>query len=312
MGEAKVSLAANRLPTVPTWNANKMPLASGLADSVASLRGEMAGMLDEPDYDSATVRDWLVENYLISATNAHAVVSHFENQRILSEVPTDTNLLIELFRGQEDSDDEGKLHFFFHTLIGRSANDALSRIICHRLKRAVGGNALATIDDYGFLLTVRDYQELDLSGWKDLFRRDDAEDDLRSALESSQLVKWQFRGVAQTGLMVPRNLPGKERQLRQIRWSAEILFKVLEQREPNHPLLIQTYREAMHTFLDTNRALGLLDKASNLDWKLIEVPAVTPFSFGLYASKIKESMMMESPEEAIERLYQSFKKNSEN
>ena len=40
-----------------------------------------------------------------------------------------------------------------------------------------------------------------------------------------------------------------------------------------------------------------------MDWELVEVPAVSPFAFGLYASKIKESMMMETPEEAIERLY---------
>ena len=30
---------------------------------------------------------------------------------------------------------------------------------------------------------------------------------------------------------------------------------------------------------------------------------VTPFSFGIYVSKIKEGMMMEDPEEAIERLF---------
>jgi ATP-dependent Lhr-like helicase len=30
---------------------------------------------------------------------------------------------------------------------------------------------------------------------------------------------------------------------------------------------------------------------------------VTPFSFGIYVSKIKEGMMMEDPEDAIERLF---------
>ena len=41
---------------------------------------------------------------------------------------------------------------------------------------------------------------------------------------------------------------------------------------------------------------------------LMEVPAVSPFAFGLYASKIKEGMMMESPEEAIERLYREMQR----
>ncbi|MDP5006771.1 MAG: hypothetical protein NWQ35_13010, partial [Verrucomicrobiales bacterium] len=87
------------------------------------------------------------------------------------------------------------------------------------------------------------------------------------------------------------------------RWSADILFKVLAQHEPDHPLLEQAVHEAKHTFLDLDRAIIFLDEVGKIDWELVEVPAVSPFAFGLYASKIRESMMMETPEEAIERLY---------
>jgi Lhr-like helicase len=43
---AKVTEAAGALPTVPRWNANKMPLASGLAAAVVRLRSELAHLLD--------------------------------------------------------------------------------------------------------------------------------------------------------------------------------------------------------------------------------------------------------------------------
>ena len=33
-----------------------------------------------------------------------------------------------------------------------------------------------------------------------------------------------------------------------------------------------------------------------MQWRFIEVPVVTPFSFGMYASRIKEGMMLEDPE----------------
>src|SRR5205085_12095638 len=127
-------------------------------------------------------------------------------------------MLVELYREGRHS------HFFFHSLIGRSANDALSRIVALRVKERIGGNALATIDDYGFLLTLRRFQELPLSDLQACFGRAEAERDLNTALRASQLVKWQFRGVAQTGLMVPRNLPGKKRKQKQLSWSAEVLF----------------------------------------------------------------------------------------
>ncbi|MCP5551592.1 MAG: helicase, partial [Akkermansiaceae bacterium] len=302
VGEIFVENAAGRLPTVPAWNANKMPLASGLAREVRALRGEIDRRLDAGD-DRLT--DWLAERWNLSKTNAFAVVEHFENQRLLSEIPTEDRMLVEAFRDEESDPD--RVHYFFHTLIGRAANDALSRILSHRVKVAVGGNALVTIDDHGFLLSLRGFQEMGVEEWRELFRASGAAEDLAAALEGSQLVKWQFGGVAQTGLMVPRNLPGAERKLRQIRWSADILFKVLSEHEPDHPLLRQAYREATHTFLDFEGARAFLETAGDLDWRFVEVPAVTPFSFGIYASKIREGMMMEDPDEAIERLHRAMR-----
>jgi ATP-dependent Lhr-like helicase len=41
------------------------------------------------------------------------------------------------------------------------------------------------------------------------------------------------------------------------------------------------------------------------------VDRVSPFSFGIFVSKIKETMMMEDPETAIERLYHEFYRDLE-
>ena len=302
--EVIVEAAPGRLPTVPSWNANKMPLASGIAQEVARLRTELDRRLNVEREDHAASADWLVEQWSISQINAEAIIDHFQNQSLISKIPTEQRFLIERFVDEEG--DPERVHFFFHSLIGRSANDALSRIISSRVRKAVGGNALVTIDDYGFLLSLKTFQEMGVDEWKELFHAKDAGADLRHALEGSQLVKWQFSGIAQTGLMVPRNIPGAERKLRQLRWSSDILFKVLAEHEPDHPLMEQAIHEATHTFLDRNRAVDFLKSAATMDWELVEVPAVSPFAFGLYASKIKESMMMETPEEAIERLYRDM------
>ncbi len=293
--EAYVERADGQLPTIPRWNAAKMPLTSGLAKAVRKLRADLDRRLREGS-DAAAV-DWLVETYQISIANAQPIVEFFRAQLAISEVPVGRQLLIELYRENEHS------HYFFHSLIGRSANDALSRIIAWRVRERIGGNALVTIDDYGFLLTLRRFQELPLSQWQGCFRRTEAEEDLHAALRGSELVKWQFRGVAQTGLMVPRNLPGRERKPRQLSWSSEVLFRVLEQHEPDHPLLEEAYRQAMHTFLDAETAYSFLEEVHQLEWKLLELPVISPFSFPIYASKIKESMMLEDPAAAIERIY---------
>jgi ATP-dependent Lhr-like helicase len=283
-----------------------MPLASGMAAEVARIRTELDQRIVTNQEPADDTIDWLVEEWSISIINAQAIFEHFQNQTLLSQIPTENRFLIEKFVDEQDDDE--RIHFFFHSLIGRSANDALSRIISHRVKEAVGGNTLVTIDDYGFLLSVKPFQAMECDQWRELFVAEDAEENLRTALEGSQLVKWQFSGIAQTGLMVPRNLPGRERKMRQIRWSADLLFQVLAEREPDHPLLEQAIHESTHTFLDLDRAAEFLESVTKMEWSLVEVPAVSPFAFGLYASKIKESMMMESPEEAIERLYQEMRK----
>jgi ATP-dependent Lhr-like helicase len=297
--EAYVERADGHLPTIPRWNAAKMPLTSGLARAVRKLRTELEREVRATP-DDAAIADWLVERYEISIANARAIVELFRAQLSVSDIPIGQKMLIELYR-------EGNhAHYFFHSLIGRSANDALSRIIALRVRNRIGGNALATIDDYGFLLTLRRFQELPLDELRQCFERTNAERDLATALRGSELVKWQFRGVAQTGLMVPRNLPGKKRKQKQLSWSAEVLFRVLEQHEPQHPLLVEAYRQATHTFLDAESAYQFLDEVQDLEWKLLELPVVSPFSFAIYASVIKENMMLEDPTAAIERIYREM------
>lgn len=295
LAEVRVVEAKGQSPTIPRWGANKIPLASGLASEVVRLRTELDTRLEQ---DKAAALDWLAEEWDMSLANAQAVVGHFLAQRRVSLVPRAGLFLVEVRREGEELTD-----YFFHALIGRSANDALSRIVAWRVQEEVGGNAMVTIDDYGFLLTVRREQEVSLEALRACFERAGAESALARALLDSQLVRWQFRGVAQTGLMVPRMHPGKERPTRQIRFSSELLFRVLSEHEPDHPLLEEAYRQATHTFLDLSCALEFLESVHRDEWHLREVPYVSPFAFPMYVSRIKEAMMFEDPEAAIERLY---------
>jgi ATP-dependent helicase Lhr and Lhr-like helicase len=290
---AKVTEAKNSLPTVPRWYANKFPLGSGLAVEVVRLRTELAARLTDPE-----VVPWLITEYDLARPNAEALVRHFQLQAQISLIPVAGRLLIERYV-QDDLH-----HYFFHSLIGRSANDALSRIVAQRLQRELGGNALATIDDYGFLLTRRSFQAVEgVDAWKPFLARVGAEADLRESLLDSQLVRTQFRGVTQTGLMVPRRSRGAARRGRTLQWSSEIIFDVLRRHEPDHPLLVEAYADATLRFLDTPTALDFLRLTPGLEWQWREVDKVSPFAFGLYVSRIKETMMLEDPETTIERLY---------
>jgi len=69
-----------------------------------------------------------------------------------------------------------------------------------------------------------------------------------------------------------RNRPGEARKVKQLRLSAEILFRVLTEHEPDHPMLVQAIQEATHTFLDMPSALAFLQAVQALRWELVPVP----------------------------------------
>src|SRR5438132_10972778 len=83
--EAYVERADGHLPTVPRWNAAKMPLTSGLARAVRELRAELADRLRIESDDMSSL-DWLVENYQISLANAQAIVTQFRAQLAISDI----------------------------------------------------------------------------------------------------------------------------------------------------------------------------------------------------------------------------------
>lgn len=199
-------------------------------------------------------------------------------------------------------------HYFFHALIGRAANDALSRVVALRLSRLRGGNAVATPDDYGFVLTVTDGQALGGSDLPGLLVEEDFDAQLEESLVRSDLLKYHFRNAAQTGLMVYRNFFGEQKSVRKLQWSSEVIFNVLTQHEPDHVLLREARREATHAFLDAPAAKAFLLRLNRdaLPVRLRRVEHVAPLAFGMYATKIREALLVEDPREAMERLYHQW------
>jgi ATP-dependent Lhr-like helicase len=93
-----------------------------------------------------------------------------------------------------------------------------------------------------------------------------------------------------------------------LRFSSEILFRVLEEHEPDHPMLAEAYRQSIDHWLNLRGARAWMEQIARADWpwRLVETEKVSPFSFGLFASSFREGMMFEDPAEAIERMYHLF------
>ena len=337
--ECFVSRADSATPTVPRWNANKMPLTNKVAEEIVKFRTEIREKLDAgPAANGAATRrsavlvDWITERLDCGRANAEIIARIHEAQYEVSEIPTSEFLLVEelLLSGAEETNVVGESskrkaqearrrfaqpfsrHYFFHTLVGRAASEALSRVVALRISRLRGGNAVATPDDYGFVLTVTSQQHFTNDELPILLSPKDFARDLDESLSRSHLLKYHFRNAAQAGMMVYRNFFGEKKPLRKLQWSAEVIFNVLQQYEPNHVLMREARRDAVHTYIDIEGAISFLERAAMKPIRIKPVERVPPLSFALFATKIKEALLVEDPRETMERLYHLWWSKIEN
>ena len=328
MMECFVTRADGAVPTVPRWNANKMPLTNKVAEEIVAFRSEFRKRFEHSPGQSSLV-DWVAERLDCGRVNAGIITRMYIAQAHVSEIPTAEFLLVEELHDQPEAitreleqtavpaqrerspkgrrkgsfPPRGQRHYFFHSLVGRAANEALSRVLALRLSRLRGGNAIATADDYGFVLTVRPEQILTEADLPALLSDERFADDLHSALSRSDLLKVHFRNAAQTGMMVYRNFFGEQKSLRKVQWSAEVIFNVLREYEPDHILLREARRDAVHTYIDLEGARRFLQAMRDKPIRLRSIQRVPPLSFALFATKIKEALMVEDPREMTERLF---------
>jgi ATP-dependent Lhr-like helicase len=106
--------------------------------------------------------------------------------------------------------------------------------------------------------------------------------------------------------MVYRNHFGRQKPTRKLQWSAEVIFHVLQQHEPDHVLLREARRDTLQTFIDTEGAVAFLQWQAARPVRLRAVSKVPPLSFAMYATRIKEALLVEDPYETMERLYHQW------
>jgi ATP-dependent Lhr-like helicase len=303
--EAWVTPKHGATPTVPRWNASKFPLSNRVCREIVAFRSELREVIANPD-----AADWIAKRLDCGIANARILHAMHVAQCQVSEIPTaDTLLVEELLEYSTPRNRKPKplaRHYFFHSLIGRAANDAVARSVVARLHDLRGGNAVATPHDYGFVLTVTPGQHITGDEIPRLLDPNEFEAALSAGLRQSEMLRYHFRNAAQTGLMVYRNMLGERRSVRKLTWSTEVIFNVLQQHEPDHVLMREARRDTLHTFIDAEGALEFLRAQKNRPVKLIHLERVAPLSFAMYATKIREAVMVEDPFAMQERLFHQW------
>ncbi|MEM7444154.1 MAG: ligase-associated DNA damage response DEXH box helicase [Pseudomonadota bacterium] len=223
-----VSLGGDGEPRVPAYAGGKLPLTTHLADRVRAMLAEPKNWRDLP----GPVNEWL------------------SLQRWRSVLPREDGLLVETFpRGN-------KVYLVAYCFEGRNAHQTLGMLLTKRMER-MGLHPL------GFVAT--DYvlgiwgleRATDINA---LFDEDLLGDDLEAWMDESSMLRRAFRKVATIAGVIEQRHPGLEKSGRQMVFSADLIYDVLRQHEPDHILLRATRRDAARELIDIGRIGAMLKR----------------------------------------------------
>lgn len=224
--------AARSSSTIPSYMGARMPLTTHLADRVRYMLFDKTGWARFPD----DVREWL------------------EAQDWRSNLPVPGHMLVESFPYK-------KLEYtVFHTFEGWNANQALGMLITRRM-------ADRGLNPLGFIASDYALAVWGLSAIEDpsiLLSSDILTHEFVDWVEQSYLLRRAFREVAVISGLVERQHPGKRKTGRQVTFSTDLIFDVLQRYEPDHVLIDAAWADARTKMTDISRISAVLEQAPSL------------------------------------------------
>jgi ATP-dependent Lhr-like helicase len=141
---------------------------------------------------------------------------------------------------------------------GWNAHQSLGMLITKRMER-VGLQPLGFVaSDYAIAI----WSLRPVTNPEALFDAEILSDEFVEWVEQSHLLKRAFREVAVIGGLIERQHPGKRKTGKQVTFSTDLIFDVLQKYEPDHLLLEAAWADARERLTDVARLGDLLDRAS--------------------------------------------------
>lgn len=287
-------------PTVPSWFSEQLPLSYDLALRIQRFRGIMEELLEDGSENGCV--DYLVENYGIDEGAARAIENYFREQKLFSSIPTDRRLVVEKFEA------EGRHYYVFHTLVGRRANSALSRVFAYRAGKMKGCNVQIALNDNGFMLVLPRNRTLTNDEIRSLFTTENFREELMESLEKTEVLRRRFRHVAVRSMMVLRNYLGREKSVWRQQMSADTLLRVIKRNfGDDFPVLKETYREIIEDSMDMGNALDFMARIGReVELEIVRIPYPSPFALNIYVLGEEDIVLMEDRRKVIRAIHEKI------
>ncbi len=277
---AYVKQASSRRGGVPRWQGGRLPLSDELSDALRRV-------LADTDANEPEMR---------------ALKPLLAIQRSQSRVPSANQLLIERTHTRDGD------YLFVYPFAGRLAHEGLAAILSYRLSQSVKGDYGYAVNDYGLALTTKTLPALDEQSLRALLHPWGMRRDIRASVNLTELARRQFREVARISGLVFTGYPGSGKTTRQLQVSSGLLFDVLRQHDPHHPLLQQAEHDVMHQQLDYVRLRNCLIHCARAETLFVETPRLSPFAFPLWVERLRSGLHADDWKNRVQRMAAQLEK----
>jgi ATP-dependent Lhr-like helicase len=274
---AIVKKARRKAGKIPAWGGGRLPISTALADAVLDqIARHAAQTADAPEMQVAAP---------ILAAQAKG-----------SALPDDGPILVEICDTDEGS------HLFVYPFAGRNAHEGVASLLAFRLGQIEPASFSIAMNEYGFeLVCDGPYPYRTLLQDPGIFAIDTLIDDVRAAVNLSELSRRQFRDVARIAGLVFAGWPGRSKTLRQIQTSTSLLFDVFTRFDPDNLLLHQVRREVLARSFEFTRLTAVLNRVQHRGLRIFDVERPTPFGYPLVFDRLGTALSTESVRQRIER-----------
>jgi ATP-dependent Lhr-like helicase len=190
-----------------------------------------------------------------------------EVQRRRSVLPGPDSLLIETFPH------EGRHYMVAYSFEGWNAHQSLGFLLTRRMESAGLQPIGFVANDYA----IATYSLKPVTDPGPLFSPNILEQEFVEWVEKSALLRRAFREVAVIGGLIERQHPGKKKTGRQVTFSTDLIFDVLQRYEPDHLLMQAAWADARQRMTDVGRLGDLIDRAQGTMIHKV-LPRVSPMA----------------------------------
>ncbi|MFB6137336.1 MAG: ATP-dependent helicase [Halobacteriaceae archaeon] len=283
-------------PTVPSWFSERLPLAGDLGREILTFQ---ASLLERLEHGGTTrVRGWLTD-FPIDRDAARALARTYDEQvryAGVESVATPDRLPVEVTLDREAY----RRRFFVHSAYGRRVNDGLSRLVAYRCTRRVNADVTVAVADHGFTVSMPLNRKVDVADVLRSIDPADVRDDLRAALDGTDLLQRYFRIVATRSLLILKRYKGYEKSAAEQQVSSEMLLGWAEDLE-EFAVLEETYRELLEDKLAVADIRDILGRVHDGDIAVptVRVSSPSPRAFGLASLADSDVVLAEDEDEVV-------------